>query len=439
MASWAAANKLSQLASCTTMDATCRRQVIASFGKRAFRAPLPTARVDAYDQIFAAEATFAAGVEAMVAAMLQSPYFLYRTELGPETAGPGATVNLTPYEVASSLSYLLAGSMPDDTLLAAADSVASSGGALPVDAQATRLLADARAQESVMRFMSGWLSLDRLAAVKDPAFYTLTDANRADIAGETRAFILDTFAGGTLSTLLTANYTFLNSNMAQFYGLPTSGLGAQYSKVTFSASTNRQPGLLGQAGILAAHATSRTSSPTQRGKLIRTHFLCQALSPPPSNVNTQIEPPAAAQTTRQLYEDQHINYANTSRNCPSCHLFMDKIGFGFENYDGVGKYRATENGQPIDATGSVMGPPTGPQRDFNGISELAGYLAGSDDVKQCLVRYWSYYAYGTSTWAQDACTYTAVQNEAAQSNFALKSVVMGIIHAPHFVRRAGDQ
>ena len=110
VAAWAVANKLSQIASCTTMDATCRRQVISSFGKRAFRAPLPTARVDAYDQIFAAEATFAAGVEATVAAMLQSPYFLYRTELGPETAGPGATVTLTPHEVASSLSYLLAGS-----------------------------------------------------------------------------------------------------------------------------------------------------------------------------------------------------------------------------------------------------------------------------------------------------------------------------------------
>ena len=163
-------------------------------------------------QIFAAEATFAAGVEAMVAAMLQSPYFLYRTELGPETAGPGATVTLTPHEVASSLSYLLAGSMPDDTLLAAADSAAVQRRRAAASTRRRPACSrDARAQESVMRFMSGWLSLDRLAAVKDPAFFTLTDANRADMAGETRAFILDTFASGTLSTLLTANYTFLNT------------------------------------------------------------------------------------------------------------------------------------------------------------------------------------------------------------------------------------
>jgi hypothetical protein len=439
VASWAATNKLSQIASCTTMDATCRRQVISSFGKRAFRAPLPAARVDAYDQIFAAETTFAAGVEAMISAMLQSPYLLYRTELGPESAGPGATVNLTPHEVASGLSYLLTGSMPDDMLMAAADSAATSGGALALDTHATRLLGDARAQESVMRFASGWLSLDRLSAVKDPAFYTLTDTNRADISGETRAFILDTFASGTLTTLLTANYSFLNQAMAQFYGLPTGGLGQQYTKVTYGGSAMRDPGLLAQAGILAAHATSRTSSPTQRGKLIRTRFLCQALTPPPSNVNTQIDPPMPAQTTREVYELQHINYANTARACPSCHMLTDKIGFGFEHYDGVGKYRATENGKAIDATGTILAPPSGGTVDFDGIAELGSYLAASNDVKRCLVRYWSYYAYGSSTWEQDACTYSAIQAEAAQSNFALKSVVMGIIHAPHFVRRAGDQ
>jgi hypothetical protein len=440
VASWAATNKLSQIATCTTMDAACRKQVIASFGKRAFRAPLPPARVDAYDQIFAAETTFAAGVEAMVAAMLQSPLFLYRTELGPESAGPGATVNLTPHEVASSLSYLLTGSMPDDTLLAAADTAAASGAALPLDAQATRLLGDARVQDSVMRFVSGWLSLERLWSPKDPAFYPLTDDNRGDVAGETRAFVVDTFAsGGTLSTLLTANYTFLNANMAAYYGFSSLGFGSQYTKVNFAAGTMRDPGLLGQAGILAAHATSRTSSPTQRGKLIRTRFLCQALKPPPSDVDTQVDPPTPAQTTREVYEQQHINYTDTTRSCPTCHQFTDKIGFGFEHYDGIGKYRATEGGKPIDATGTVLAPPSGGQHDFDGVAQLASYLAGNDDVKRCLVRYWSYYAYGNSTWAQDACTYDAIQTEAAQSNFALKSVVMGIIHAPRFVRRAGDQ
>jgi hypothetical protein len=151
-----------------------------------------------------------------------------------------------------------------------------------------------------------------------------------------------------------------------------------------------------------------------------------------------LPPPAANQSTRALYE-AHVNYADTTRNCPSCHVFMDKIGFGFEHYDGVGKFRTMDNGQTVDATGVVIGPPSGGDKSFNGVGELATYLAGDDDVNRCLVRYWSYYAYGNASWAQDACTYSAVKTEAAQGNFALKSVLMGVIHAPHFTRRAGDQ
>jgi len=438
VASWAVQNHLSDIASCTTMDSACRRQVISRFGKRAFRSPLPTARIDAYETLFAAEASFSSGVEAVVSAMLQSPYFLYRTELGPDDAGPGSTVALTPYEVASSLSYLLIGSMPDDQMMQAADTAAAGGTAFPLDAQAARLMADPRVSDSVMRFATGWLYLERLGGAKDAAFVTITDANRADMLGETRAFVLDTFATGTLSTLLTANYTFLDSSMAQYYGFPTSGLGRTFSKVTFGTGATRDPGILGQGALLTGLATARTSSPTQRGKLVRARFLCQPIPPPPPGVNTNLPPPAANQSTRALYE-AHVNYADTTRNCPGCHTFMDKIGFGFEHYDGVGKYRTMDNGPLVDSSGVVVSPPHGGDFSFDGVGQLATYLAGNDDVKHCLVRYWSYYAYGNASWAEDACTYAAVQGEAAQNDFALKSVLTGIIHAPHFTRRAGDQ
>jgi hypothetical protein len=439
VAAWAVQNHLSDIASCTTMDSACRRQVISTFGKRAFRSPLPSARVDAYETLFAAETSFSSGVEAVVSAMLQSPYFLYRTELGPDDAGPGSTVTLTPYEVASSLSYLLIGSMPDDQMMQAADTAAASGAAFPVDAQTTRLMADPRVSDSVMRFSTGWLFLERLGGAKDAAFFTITDANRADMLGETRAFILDTFANGTLSTLLTANYTFLNSSGAQYYGFPTTGLAATtYSKFNFTGSAMRDPGILGQGALLTGLATARTSSPTQRGKLVRARFLCQPIPPPPPGVNTNLPPPAANQSTRALYE-AHVDYSNTNRMCPGCHTFIDKIGFGFEHYDGIGKYRTMDNGVTVDSSGVVVSPPNGGDKTFNGIAELATYLAANDDVNHCLVRYWSYYAYGNASWDQDACTYAAVHTEAAASSFTLKSVLMGVIHAPHFTRRAGDQ
>ena len=382
VATWAVTNHLSEIATCTTMDSACRRQVIASFGRRAFRAPLPAPRIDAYDTLFAAETSFSTGVEAMVAAMLQSPHFLYRSELGPETSGPGSTVTLTPYEVASSLSYLLTGSMPDDQLAQAADTAAAAGGTLDVDAQLTRLLVDPRAQDSVMRFASGWLLLDRLSGAKDPAYLTLTDANRADMLGETRAFFLDTFATGTLSTLLTANYTFLNTRMAQYYGLPTGGLGTTFTKVSFGTGAMRDPGILAQGALLAGLATARTGSPTQRGKVVRGRLLCQPIPPPPPGVDTNLPPPAANQSTRALYE-AHVDFANTNRNCPSCHVHMDRIGFGFEHYDGVGKYRTTDNGQPVDSSGVVVSPPQGPEQDLQR-RRRAGRVAGRERRRQAL-------------------------------------------------------
>jgi len=200
----------------------------------------------------------------------------------------------------------------------------------------------------------------------------------------------------------------------------------------------RDPGILGQGALLTGLATARTSSPTQRGKLVRSHFLCHPIPPPPPGVDTNLPPPAANQSTRALYE-AHVDYSNTNRNCPSCHVLMDKIGFGFEHYDGIGKYRTMDNGVTVDSTGVVISPPTGGDKSFDGISELATYLGADDDVKHCLVRYWSYYAYGNASWDQDACTYAAVASEAAASDYTLKSVLTGIIHAPHFTRRAGDQ
>jgi hypothetical protein len=440
IAHWAVTTRMSTISTCTTTDATCRKQFITSFGKRAFRAPLSDARVAAYEQLFMAESTFADGAEAVVGAMLQSPYFLYRGELGPASAGPGSAVTLTPYEVASSLSYLLTGSMPDDTLLAAADTAASSGGTLSVDAQVTRLLADPRAQDSVMRFAGGWLGLDRLTnTLKDAAYATLTDETRADMASETRAFVLDTFTtGGTLSTLLTANYSFLNRNMATYYGLPTGSLGTTFTKTTIPSGA-RDFGILAHGGVLTGYAGARTSSPTQRGKLVRTRMLCQSLPPPPSNVNTMLDPPAPNQTTRQLYE-KHVQYDSTDpmHACPSCHTFIDYIGFGFENYDVVGRYRTTDAGQAVDASGKVVRPPSGTELTFTGIGPLATYLAGSDDVKACLVRYWSYFAYGTPGWPEDDCTYSAIRQEAAANNYSLKGVLTGIVHAPRFTKRVGD-
>jgi hypothetical protein len=117
--------------------------------------------------------------------------------------------------------------------------------------------------------------------------------------------------------------------------------------------------------------------------------------------------------------------------CGGCHQMMDPIGFGFENYDVAGRYRTTENGVPVDTNGMIVGSNIA----FKGLGELNDYLSKNDNVRQCMVRFMSYFAYGATGWADDGCTIDAINNEAKGSNWSIRSVLTAITHAPHFTTR----
>jgi hypothetical protein len=443
IAAWAAANnKLSLFATCTTHDTTCGGKFIQGFGRRAFRTTLAAsdARIAAYNQLFMAGSTFSDGAQAVISAMLQSPYFLYRSELGTQGTG---TYALTPFEVATELAYLLTGTTPDDTLLTAADSVVSGSLALSamIDQQSTRLIGTATASNaiSIMGFMTGWLGLDRLyTTAKDDTVYMLTKAMRDNMNTESQSLILEAFNGGqSLGDLLTANHTFLNKDLATFYGMPTTGLGTSFTSVPITASSPRDAGLLATGTILNGYARPDTSSPTQRGHLVRTRMLCQDIPPPPANLDTMFKPSTTAETTRDHFVNSHSVGV-----CYTCHQLMDWVGFGFESYDGFGRYRTTDNGLPVNDSATIYNDPQGASPAVTGLSganSLGSYLAASDDVKHCMLRYWTYYAYGSSSWSQDACTYDAIYQEASGKSFALKSVLTGIIHAANFTQRVQDK
>jgi hypothetical protein len=438
IASWAVTNHLADVTGCSSSDPACPASFIRSFGKRAFRAPLTDSTVADYQALFSAEASFNDGVTAVIAAMLQSPRFLYRTELGdPAAPAPaaGATIALTPYEVASSLSYLLTGSAPDATLLAAADSAA--GGSLSVadmvEQQSQRMLNDARSQNMLMDFMTSWLGLEKLyTTVKDDSVYMLPGTLRDDMAAETRGLILDTFAnGGTFSDLLTADHSFLNKDLAQFYGFDSSSLGTTFTRVQYPGSTSRDGGILAHASILTGYARADISSPTQRGHLVRTRLLCQYVSPPGASLDTTFRPDPSPTTTRAHYENAHAH-----GDCVACHNQMDPIGYGFEHYDAFGRFRNTENGYPIDSSATIYGAnATDGNVTFNGIAQLETYLAGNADLKTCMVRNWAFYAYGSTTWTQDACTYQAIRQASSSGGYAMRDVLNAIIRAPHFTSR----
>jgi hypothetical protein len=374
--------------------------------------------------------------------MLQSPFFLYRSELGTATSG---TTNLTAYEAANSLAYLVTGTSPDAQLMTAADS-AQNGGPdqirQMIDQQAQRLLSSASAETALMNFMTGWLGLDRLTtAVKDDKVFELSDQLRADMAAETRAFIVDVFKSSTnghVSDLFTANYSFLNQNLASYYGV--GGGSTSFQKVTLDPS-KRDGGILAHASILTGYARADLSSPTQRGHLVRSRLLCQDVPPPPPGLDTKFQPSMDAKTTRQHYEQEHATPQRAE--CYGCHKLMDPIGFAFEHYDSFGRYRAQENGINIDSTATIyQASPTEGNVSVDGLSGAKGlqqYLAGSNDLKRCMVRYWSYYAFGTLSWSQDACTYDSINNEAASKQYGLKDVLLAIIHSKRFTQRTVEQ
>ncbi|HKO50265.1 MAG TPA: DUF1588 domain-containing protein [Polyangiaceae bacterium] len=427
VASWAVSAsqlpRVTQLATCSAHDQNCAKLLVKNFGRKAFRTAIPDGdpRIAAYSALFMAETSFADGAASVISAMLQSPYFLYRSEIGETPVGN--TVVLTPYEVASSLSYLLTGSAPDETLLKAADGVKSGDAAAlakMVDEQSKRLLEPsspqaAGAQDAVMNFMSGWLGLDRLITNVKDASGNLSDQQRAEMAAETKRFILGIWGASANNTV----------------------------GDLFSATTNNphDSGILGQASILIGYARSNGSSPTQRGHLVRSRIMCQAVPPPPDNVDVKFTVHPELKTTREQYLAGHA--APDHQPCYGCHRAMDPIGVAFEHYDGFGNYRDTENGVTIDATGTIYSASaTDGDVNINGLSGpggLQGYLAKSDEVKNCVVRYWSYYAFGSAGWAQDKCTYDAIKREAAAQSYSLKGVLTGILRSKRFTTRVTDQ
>jgi len=433
IAHWAVTNHLDKLSSCTSNDANCRQQFIRQFGKRVHRAPLADADVALYDKIFSAESSFNDGAEAVTAAMLQSPYFLYRQELGTASGG---SYPLSPYELASALSYLFTGTMPDDQLLAAADSGAL-GKQDEIEKQAERLVQSPRGHQVVAGFMRDWLGLSKLDTIaKDDTVFKLTDSLRKAMGEEARRMIDDAVftQKAPFSTLLTTRSSFVNKELATHYGLKNAGnMGDDFQAVTFDPS-ERDGGLLAQGGLLTALATAAESSPVQRGKMIRVRLLCQDLPPPPQQLDTALKPSQGAATTRE-----HFSQHSQNPVCAACHRKMDPIGFGFEHYDAFGRRREQDNGHPVDATGTIV---TDGAADvsFDGVPGLADYLTTQtgDELNSCLVRYWTYFAFGTAGWSEDGCTYDAISEQAKTSGFSMQAIIKAVVKTARFSRRTID-
>jgi hypothetical protein len=338
------------------VDPDCVRDTLRALGRRAWRRPLSEEELDSLSLVSTTAAAvlddFYAGLEFGVAGLLQSPYFIYRVELG-EDDGAGGRV-YTSVEMASRLSYFLWNTMPDDELLDAAEA-----GELSTDAgiavQADRLLADPRVREGVATLFDEMLALHSLPNIdKDPTVFTrFTDSLGAAGREETRlgieALIFE--EQGSYLDLFTTRRTFVNRELAALYNVAAPSRDG-FGEVELPADGGRA-GLLGQVGFLALNAHPTSTSATVRGKSMREQLLCQTVLPPPADLNASLPEVSEAGPTMR----DRLSVHATDPACATCHNLMDPIGLGLENFDGLGSWRLTENDTVIDPSGELDGEP----------------------------------------------------------------------------------
>jgi hypothetical protein len=415
----------------------CDRTFVQSFGQRAFRRPLTPEEVTRYLNLFAPSVTggsFDKGMELVVRAMLSSPYFLYRSEMGDRATD--GSYKLTPYEIATALSFFLWGTTPDDQLLEAARS-----GALArpdgFEASARRLIDDRRSRPGVVAFFRQWLGTDGfLFTNKDAAIFpSFDDAVRRAMVEEQDAFVSHVVFDGTgkLDELYNADYTFASLPLARFYGLAGGGATATRVAGRTTPQAGARGGLLLLGSVLGMHAHSNESSPVRRGVFVRSRLLCQSLPAPPENLN--IQPPGLDPklTTR-------VRFARHSSEdvCKACHKFIDPVGFGFERYDGVGAYRTVEAGESIDESGEVVGLEdleSTAAVPFSGPADLARLLAGSPNAQACFARQMFRYARGGEDGGRDSCAIRKLQTLFVESGFDIKRLLLEVVRQKSFLTR----
>jgi hypothetical protein len=416
-----------------TGEEACAQQFIERFGRRAYRRPLTAPETDRLMRAFTAgkmEGAFQDGIELVIQTALQSSAFLYRFEFGESAAAGQKLVRLTQHELASRLSYFLWGSMPSDALLAAAD---AGQLATPeqLATQARQMLDDARARRAVAEFYRQWLGVSELENLKKDttAYPEYTPALAAAMAAELPAFIEHVIwsADRSLTTLLTAPIGFVSAApLAEVYGVaPPTESGA--TQVALDPA--QRGGVLTQAGVLAVHALPNQSSPVARGKFVRESLLCQLPSPPPANLN--VTPPEVDPnlSTRERFA-QHTESAE----CAGCHELMDPLGFAFESYDAVGRYRDTEAGKPIDTSGWISGS-TDVDGPFQNARELASKLASSQQVRDCVATQWFRYAFGRHEGPADACALAKVQADFTATSADLRELLVSLTQSESFLHR----
>ena len=426
----------SRLLTCTPASAaderSCAAEILSTVARRAFRRPVTDADLAAplafYRDARAEGGAFDDGIRAGLARILASPAFLFREEHDPPALPAGTAHPVTDLELASRLSFFLWSSLPDDELLdlARAGRLREPG---VLEAQVRRLIADPRADALMTGFAGQWLQLRNLDKVTpDLLMFPDFDDNLRQAFRRETELLFTTVVREDLSALelLDADFTFVNERLARHYGI-RGVYGSRFRRVPVTDQNRR--GLLGHGSILSLTSVATRTSPVLRGKYIISNLLNTPPLPPPANVPEleESEPADRPSTVREQLERHRANPV-----CASCHRNIDPVGFALENYDAIGQWRdATKAGLPIDAAGVLADgtPIDGPAALRKALLARPEVFVGTITEKLMT------YALGRGLEPIDMPVVRSVVRAAAARDYAMQSIVLGIVRSAPFQMR----
>jgi hypothetical protein len=415
-------------------ERACAVKIAQHLAQLAFRRPVNEADLDRLMPLYDAgsrEGGFNRGIEQLVAAVLVSPAFLYRTILPSLDAGGGTLHALSNLELASRLSFFLWDQGPDEELLR----VAMAGSLTQpkvLDAQALRMLADPRAASLVDDFAFHWLDLDKIdSVVPEPALFPdYSPQLRDDFTEEARLFISNVFLDDqSVLGLLDANYTFLDERLARHYGID-SVFGSQFRRVDLSDHPERR-GLLGKAAVLMETSYADRTSPVRRGAWILDKLMGTPPAQPPPGVNMNLDqPPGLKPTTVRARLAQHR--ANPS--CGQCHGVIDPYGLALENFDATGAWRTFDHvaDETIDPASDL---PNGAR--LTGAQDLRRLLVSHPDLfVTALTGKLMMYGLGRKLDYYDMPQVRAIGRAARKDGYRFSAIVLGIVNSDDFRMQA---
>ncbi|MEW6304453.1 MAG: DUF1592 domain-containing protein [Verrucomicrobiota bacterium] len=408
----------------------CAKEILATLMRRAWRRPVTEADVEktmAFYRDARAEGNFEAGIEAALSAILVSPEFLFRIERDPKSVAANTTYRVNDVQLASRLSFFLWSSIPDEELLGLAERGELSKSAM-LERQVRRMLADPRARTLAENFAGQWLHLRNLdSAVPDLRLFTDFDDNLRQAFRRETELLFESVLREDRSVLdlLRADYTFLNERLAKHYGIPHV-YGDRFRRVSLSAESERG-GLLRHGSVLTVTSYATRTSPVIRGKWVLENILGTPPPPPLPDVPALKDNTVAATlSVRERLAEHRANAA-----CASCHNLMDPVGFALENFDAVGRWRATEDGQPLDVSGGL---PDGSK--FAGVTGLEQGLLNRPEVfTSTLTEKLLTFALGRGLEHYDAPAVRRIVREAQAKDYRFSSIILGVVNSTPFTMR----